>query len=79
MTVMIKSNEQRRIYSPPLWRDKARGVTPTDSTCPGGNSTHLTGRSLSTFMISTASIAFIMSGSYALCERYANPSELATA
>lgn len=78
MTVMIKSNEQRRIYGPPMWRDKARGVTLSDA-CPGGNSTHLTGRSLSTFMISTESIAFIMCGSYVHCERYANPSELATA
>lgn len=41
MTVMIKLNEQRRIYSPPMWRDKARGVTLTDSTCLGGNITHL--------------------------------------
>lgn len=41
MTVVIKSNEQGRIYSPPVRGDKARGVTLTDSTCLGGNITHL--------------------------------------
>ena len=41
MTVLIKSNEQRRIYSFPVWGDKVREVTLMDSTCLGGNITHL--------------------------------------
>lgn len=41
MTDMIKSNEQRRIYSLPVWGDKAREVAQTDSTWLGGNITHL--------------------------------------
>lgn len=58
---MIKSNEQGRIYSPPVWEDKARGVTLTDSTCLGGNITHLMKRGFSTFIMSPfSSITFII-------------------